>query len=391
MRARLAAVAFVAALAAAPVHASDRVFDPRVLHETRIVMDPADWKALQDNFLTDQYYAANLSIDGEVVLQIGVRSRGKGSRDATKPGLKLDMNRYVKGQRFHGLKSIAAKNLLQDPSMLREHLCMLAFQAMGIQAPATSFTRLTVNDQYWGVYELGEAVEQPFLTDRFGENDGYLYKYEYSFAYDFRDRGTNPSAYVPDPFKPETHEDHPDPSGLIALVQAVNGGADSTFSTDISAYLDPRAFLTYLAVENAVAEDDGFLGYAGMNNFYVYQYVGRPRFVLIPWDKDTSLNNPAWPLFQRSDADILSRRLFADPAMRQFYVDEVRRAVTQFVNPSWLGAHLEQAYALIRNAALEDQKKPFTNDQFELAVGGLRSVIEARGPDALAQISALGR
>ena len=78
-------------------------------------MDPGDWSALRQNFRTNQYYAANISIDGEVVQQVGIRSRGKGSRSGEKPGLKVDMNRYVSGQEFHGRKSVILDNLTQDP------------------------------------------------------------------------------------------------------------------------------------------------------------------------------------------------------------------------------------------------------------------------------------
>src|SRR4051794_32239177 len=99
------------ALGLAPsLHAADKIFNPAVLHETRLVIDPADWKALQDNFRSNQYYAANVSIDGDVIEQIGIRSRGNGSRSAVKPSIKLDFNKYVKGQQFHGLKSVAVKN-----------------------------------------------------------------------------------------------------------------------------------------------------------------------------------------------------------------------------------------------------------------------------------------
>jgi hypothetical protein len=39
----------------------------------------------------------------------------------------------------------------------------------------------------------------------------------------------------------------------------------------------------------------------------------------------------------------------------------------------------------MRTAALSDTKKPFTNDQFEGAVGGLRGVITERQADILNQ------
>jgi len=88
MRTPLAVLALL--LATAPsVRAADPAFDPGRLHEVRLTMDPNDWKALRQNYRTNDYYAANIAIDGEVVLQVGIRSRGAGSRNEEKPGLKV--------------------------------------------------------------------------------------------------------------------------------------------------------------------------------------------------------------------------------------------------------------------------------------------------------------
>jgi spore coat protein CotH len=365
--------------------AADPMFSQAKLHDVRIVMDPADWRALRANFLTNQYYAANMSIDGEVVEQVGIRSRGSGSRNETKPGLKVDFNKYIKTQEFHGYKTVVLDNLTQDPALMRERLAFAVFEAMGIAAPQIAHTRLTVNDEYWGVYTLVEPVSKPFLKARLGEESGNLFDFEYVDAWDFSYRGPEAGAYVPLPFQPQTNEDKLDPSGLIAFVRAVNELPEATFSRDIASWLDVERFLTYLAVENALAEYDGFVGNQGVNNFYLYQYGGQNRFVFVPWDKETNLANDVWPVQRRVETTVLTRKLLADPAQQRVYVAAVRRAAG-YVNERWLGPQVEQAYAQIRESALADTKKHVTNDEFELAVGGLRAVVGARERDILAQI-----
>src|SRR5262245_21308135 len=98
------------------VSGPDPMFNQAELHEVRIVMAPADWQALRDNFRANQYYAASVSIDNQRINQVGVRSRGAGSRSETKPGLKLDFNKTVKNQEFHGYKSLVGDNITQDAS-----------------------------------------------------------------------------------------------------------------------------------------------------------------------------------------------------------------------------------------------------------------------------------
>jgi spore coat protein CotH len=386
MRIRYAVAAAFFSIAA-PAAAQDPIYDQSRLHDTRIVMDPADWRALRENFRTNQYYAANLSIDGEVVQQVGIRSRGKGSRSGEKPGLKVDMNRYVSGQEFHGRKSVILDNLVQDPTFLREPLAYAVFEAMGIAAPQIAHTRLTVNDEYWGVYSLVEDITKPFLEARLGDKEGNLFSYEWTFEYDFSYRGADSRAYVPVPFEPETNEDDLDPSGLVAFIRTANEAPDASFGSAIASFLDVPRFLTHIAVENAIAEQDGFLGSQGMNNFYLYQYAGQSRFVLIPWDKDTTFVAPSWPILYRLETNVLARRLLADPANMAFYRDAVKRAGAVAVNPGFLLPRIERAYALIRNAVLEDDKKPYTDEEFELGVEGMKALVAGRAADIAAQSS----
>jgi spore coat protein CotH len=384
-RSAVLAVAVAILVPAGRAAAQDPIHNQSVLHDTRIVMDPGDWAALRQNFHTNQYYAANISIDGEVVQQVGIRSRGKGSRSGEKPGLKVDMNRYVSGQEFHGRKSVILDNLTQDVTFLREPLSYAVFEAMGIASPQVSHTRLTVNDQYWGLYTLVEDITKPFLEARLGDKEGNLFSYEYTFPYDFSFRGANSNAYVPAPFEPETNEDSLDAAGLVAFIRTINEAPDATFVSAVSPFLDVTRFLTHVAVENAIAENDGILGFEGMNNFYLYQYAGQSRFVFIPWDKDTTFVASEFPLLIRADTNVLVRRLLADPAQMAVYRDAVKRAAAVAVNPGFMLPRIEAMYSLIRNSALEDTHKPYTNEEFEIGVEGLKNLIVAREQNIAAQ------
>ena len=385
-RSLLSLLAFALCFTAATVGAADKLYDPSVLHETRIVMDPADWKALQDNFRDNTYYGANVAIDGDVVQQIGIRSRGKGSRNSIKPAIKLDFNHYVKGQNFRNVKNIKVGNVVQDQSMIREFLAMPVFQAMGIEAPSVSFTRLYINDAYWGVFNLVEYVDVPFLEARFpSDNAGNLFKFEYTTEYFFSSRGGDAGAYIPSLFKPETNENTLDGNQLLGFIQAINGGSDATFASDISKYIDVQQFLTYIAIENALAESDGMLGSQGMNNFYIYQNA-QNKFYFVPWDKNTSFNSPSWPLLRNVSANVLARRLLNDATQKQLYASQVKKAASSFVNAGFLGPKLEAAFTLIREAVIADTKKPYSNNDFELAVNGLRGIVAARQADVAAQV-----
>ena len=178
---RMGAVVVMVAFAAidAPLlHAqsSDDLFDSRTLQEVRLSINSVDWQSLQENYLENTHYTADLQWRDMRLRNVGVRSRGSASRNGTKPGLQLDFDRYVGGQQFLGLKSLALDNLWQDPSMIRERVAMAFYAQMGLLAPREALCRLYVNDVYYGLYTLVETVTQELLARTSNEATGYVFE-----------------------------------------------------------------------------------------------------------------------------------------------------------------------------------------------------------------------
>ena len=94
-------------------------------------MHSQDWEKLKQNFQENTYYPADLQWNGQTVRNSGIRSRGLGSRSATKPGLRVDFDRYSSDQTFLGLKSVVLDNLTQDKSGVRESVTMRLYRAAG--------------------------------------------------------------------------------------------------------------------------------------------------------------------------------------------------------------------------------------------------------------------
>jgi hypothetical protein len=234
------------------------LFDDRQLQEIRLVVNPRDWADLKASFQLNTYYAAHLIWRGQVAKNVGIRSRGTGSRSGEKPGLRVDFNRFDDTQQFLGLKSIILRNHVQDPSQLHERVAMRVFAEIGLPAPREAHVRLYVNDDYAGVYSVVEAVDKVFLADRFGQDGGYLYEYDSNPGdppYRFEDRGPAPSAYSPTPFRPVTHELEPDARPIANLVSAIAQTPDADFHRVVSAFLDLEAFVRHVAVEAFLAHE----------------------------------------------------------------------------------------------------------------------------------------
>jgi spore coat protein CotH len=164
---------------------ADDLFNPATLHRVDLLMHSQDWEKLKQNFQENTYYPADLLWSGQTVRNTGVRSRGLGSRSGTKPGLRVDFDRYASSQTFLGLKSLVLDNLTQDASGVKESVTMRLFARLGVPAPRESFARVYVNNELIGLYAIVEAIDKDLLARVYGtvdgnvQNDGYLFEYNF--------------------------------------------------------------------------------------------------------------------------------------------------------------------------------------------------------------------
>src|SRR5262245_3296877 len=406
IRAVLIPIALLLALVTArPARAQsmDEFFDDSVVHEVRLSLNSKDWAALKQNFRENIYYPATLKWRDVTVYNVGIRSRGLGSRNPVKPGLRVDMDKYNVDQTFLGLKSFVLDNLTQDPSMLRERLSMAFFRRLGLPAPREAHARLLINDQPAGVYALVETIDKGFLGRSFGadghggtENDGYLFEYGYQKEYRFEYPGSNLDEYKM--FKPKTHEKDADATiyGPIEdMVQAVNETPAAIFNREVSNYLDLSKFAAHLAIENFLAEDDGILGYAGMNNFYLYRFEDSKRSQFLAWDKDNTFHSVDFPIMNRVGENVLARRTLAESQYKNAYLNTLLDAAASAMEPDaeaaedksdkdkeslpgWLEREVRRQYDQIRSLARSDTFKPYSNEDFESSIEGLLTFARER-------------
>lgn len=391
----LAAMMFVAA--SSPTHTqvpdpTAAFFDGTVLHDVKLWINSRDWDTLKTNFLSNAYYPADLQWNTETIRNVGIRSRGNGSRSGFKPGLRVDIDRYASTQKFLGLKSFVLRNNTQDPSQMHEWLSMLFFKRMGLPASREAYARLFVNNQYAGLYTIVESVDKSFLTRTFGEDGGYLFDYDYpadAAPYYFEDRGRDPATYVPLPFKPETHENDARPEVIVNMVQAINTSSGAVFRSAVAEFIDLGQFIRHVASEVFLAEQDGVAGEWGMNNFFMYRPESANLFRLIVWDKSQAfVMGQAYPVWHNitdvpeANRNRLLNRALGYPDLRALYLDTLLEAgrVSSEVPPGatpgdtrgWLEREIDRAYALIAPSVLADTLKPYTNDEFVASVEALR-------------------
>jgi spore coat protein CotH len=368
----LVAVLVVATATPAAAQTTDDFFNPEVLQRIELWLNEADWNKLKANFQENTYYPADMTWNGITVRSVGIRSRGLGSRRSQKPGLRVDFDRYADGQQFLGLKSYVLDNLSQDFSGIKETVSMRFFNRLGIPAPRETHARLYVNGRYAGLYAVVETVDKTMMGRVFGtingniQNDGYLFEYNYVLDSPWR-FGYEGSALTPyrSRFDIKTNESHAESriwGPIEELVRLVNETPADRFAQTINPVLDLTAFVRYIAAQNFIAQDDGFNGYAGMNNFYFYRLEDSTTHVFIAWDEDVGFVAPDFGITTRLDENVLTRKTLELPAYRSQYFSVLGEAATAAAD--WLRQEMQRQLDLIHEAMLEDPQKPYTNDDY---------------------------
>ena len=162
-----------------------RLFDHSQVLEINIRMAEADWQAMLDNALQEEYCSCDVEIGGTVLYHVGIRPKGNTSltsiaNDPTtdRYSFKLEFDHYVEGQTCFGLDKLVLNNNYADATNMKEALIYDMFQALGADASLYNYAKLSVNGEYWGVYLALEAVEDSFLLRNYGVKSGHLYKPE---------------------------------------------------------------------------------------------------------------------------------------------------------------------------------------------------------------------
>lgn len=260
---------------------AEHIFQDDTVNEINIEIDEADWQDMLENPLEEEYHKANVTINGETVGNVAIRTKGNTSltsvanSDSDRYSFKLDFDYYDNNGNYYGLKKLCLNNNYLDNSSMREYISYKIMGEMGLDVPECAYSHITVNGEEWGLYLAVEPVDEVFLAEHFADATGDLYKPEgmgYTGA-DLVYNGDDISAYTGLNLK--TNLNSSDGKEILALMQALEDGEG------LEEVLDVEKALKYIAANVALANFDSYLGMT-THNFYLYEENG--RFTIIPWD-----------------------------------------------------------------------------------------------------------
>jgi spore coat protein H len=275
------------------------VFDPAAVHTYELTLDPEVWANLQRDALQEQYVPADLLAAGRSLARVGLRFKGSlgtlvscfaddGSLRCSKLSMKVEFDEYVADQRFFGLRRLNFNSMLFDDTLMHERIAYRVYREMGLVAPRSAHARLIINGEDWGLFSLVEEVDGPFTDRHFEHGDGNLYKEAWP--------GNTDEGLLNEALK--TNEESADHSAFLRFQADLLAASPAALPAVVERYLDLDATLAYLAVDQALANWDGVTAFycyddasCENHNYYWYQDELEPRFTLIPWDLDNTLES----------------------------------------------------------------------------------------------------
>lgn len=301
-----------------------KLFSTDRVHEIDLVADEDDWEAMLENAASEEYISCTAVIDGEKYANVGIRPKGNSSlrtvagSDSDRYSFKLEFDRYDQNSTYHGLDKLCLNNAIQDNTYMKDFLCYQMMNALGADAPLSSFVWITVNGEDWGLYTAVEGIEDAFAQREYGTAHGQIYKpdsmdmggggrgaearnpadgqsqeavqagakpAEKGFG---RMGGRNGSEDVLLVYSDDDPESYPnifdnavfdgvteqDRERLVQSLKALNEG-------DVESSVNVNEVLRYFAVHNFVLNDDSYTG-SIIHNYYLYEDGG--LLSMIAWD-----------------------------------------------------------------------------------------------------------
>jgi hypothetical protein len=379
-----------------------------------------------------EYVHASFDLDGRRFEDVAVRAKGNGTFTPVarfpKPSIKIDLNKYVKGQKLGGVSTINLHNNITDASWMNEVLSFRLYRDAGIPAPRTAWARVYVTitggdaRKYLGLYSLTENIDDDFTESRFAVEGGTLLKPVTIVPFRFLTRDW---ADYNQMYDPKTDLTDADKQRIMDFCDLLTNATDEVFAAKIADYLDMDAFAKYMAVVVWMANPDSLLRQG--QNYYAYMHPTTRKFVFLPWDQDHSFGQfvpfqtpesqqqldimSPWtsrftgaPFARQLQNNILVRTLALDSFKRRYLTElaTLARTVTQ---PERLSKQVDELGALLGPSVAEEPKdgrvmafaeslradgtyrRPINQN---VVVIPIKAFVKARQESVLAQLKAAG-
>ncbi|MBM3835482.1 MAG: hypothetical protein FJ403_19850 [Verrucomicrobia bacterium] len=273
-------------------------YDANTLRTFFLEFESSDWdKELTDFRNTDVEVPAKLTVDGKTCQDVGIHVRGMSSSgvgEGRKRSLNLALDFAHADQQIGGYRTLNLLNAHEDPTFLRTVLYHYIAREY-IPAPKANFVHVVINGESWGIYVNTQQFNKDFIKEWFGTTKGARWKVPGSPG------GQGNLGYLGDDIEPykrayeiKTKDDKKSWADLIKLCKVLNETPASQLQEALAPLLDIDGALKFLALENALINNDGY--WIRTSDYSLYQDE-KGRFHVFPHDANETFARPGGPGF----------------------------------------------------------------------------------------------
>ncbi|MCQ8891564.1 CotH kinase family protein [Pseudoalteromonas carrageenovora] len=346
-------------------------FTPTAVNTLSITISDENWQDILDNPLDEEYHETAITFNGVTLDSVAIRTKGGSSLSSVansssdRYSFKVDINEYVSGQKFFGLKKFTLQNSFNDPSYMREVIAYELMDEMGVPTPEHAYVNFYVNGELFGLYLMVEAVDGEFVEKHFTNSNGDLYKPDGTGS-DLLWLGDDIQSYTD--INLQTNEDTTDNGAFINFVESLDKGETSAIEVD--------TLLRYMSVSTSLSNLDSYHGPLA-HNYYIYDDDG--VFSILPWDFNESFGTfnmdcnsvDVRELYidEPVSGALSERPLIANVFAEQSNLDTYHSYLTQLINGSLssdtFNARVNEIADLIREHVQNDPTSFYGSTYFE--------------------------
>ena len=358
------------------------LFDDAHLHELRLKFDnDGFWdslalhKKLKDSLEISKYMKCTVTIDGTELKDVGIRFKGESSYDFTKgkkKSFKLDLNCFIRKQKYQGITRLNLNNNYKDPSLMREKLTFDVYAKEGLPSPKSAYAKVFLNDEYLGLYLLVENIDKHFLKRTFKQSAGNLYFGEPHGTFEKLD---DMEKYIRS-YRKKNNKKVNNWNDLISLINCINTAQSEEKQVKaLQEILELDNCLKTWAINNLLVNVDAY-NMMYPHNYYLYADTSTNKLNWINYDFNYSFAawNPKYTYNQVIDFPIYfvqDKHPFAqlvlkeNEILKKMYREHLEKLLESCLNEQFISAKIDQYKNLIGEAVKEDANSEYSYEDFE--------------------------
>ncbi|ACL41400.1 Spore coat protein CotH [Pseudarthrobacter chlorophenolicus A6] len=293
--------------------ADSTLFTDGASHTVSVTWNEDDYAAMIAAYEADgskDWIAADITIDGTTVSNVGVRLKGNSTLrslsgsgngagggmggNAASSGISSDVpeslpllirfDKYVDGQTYQGLGEVS---LRPGSPVLNEALALALTGASGQATQRYAYTTYSVNGSPTQTRLLVENPDEDYADSLF-DTPGVLYKADADSSFTYQ--GDDLATYE-DQFKQLNNGESETVQPIVDFLKWLSEATDEEFDAGLAERVDVESFARYTATMNLLVNGDDMAGPG--QNYYLWYSLDTRKISVISWDLNLAMTGDA--------------------------------------------------------------------------------------------------